>query len=341
MVFQNSIASISNGFGSGNINNCTIAVPRILYSELSSATNNWDEKTILGRGGFGIVFKGRWKYTDVAIKRIEYHAAASDPEKNARIQMEQSSNELRYLNACRHDNILPLYGFSVDGEAPCLVYQFMAGGSLEKRLRITANDTNKPLSWEQRKIIAVGTARGLQYLHTFDRQNPVIHGDIKPANILLDSSCIPKIGDFGLAREGSFEPMRVSRVHGTRPYLPKEFIEGGHQSTKIDTFSYGVVLFELMTGLPAYDKSRDSDNRFLVEYMWSMYKMGLDQIIQQFYRSIEERKDDFSGLDFYMLIFMLGLWCTGVDDRPEMVEVLNQFETLIGRTAGLRAQGLH
>lgn len=114
------------------------------------------------------------------------------------------------------------------------------------------------LQWHHRMDIAVGTARGIQYLHTFNGNGkPLIHGDIKPANILLDNSNQPKIGDFGLAREGNYQDaaMEVSRVYGTRPYLPKEFLRDHTLSTKVDMFSFGIVLLELATGMRAYDKS--------------------------------------------------------------------------------------
>lgn len=107
--------------------------------------------------------------------------------------------ELKILNTVRHDNILPLYGYSQDGDIPCLVCQFMPNGSLEDRLQ--CRQGTFPLSWKQRFNIARGTARGLQFLHTISGK-PLIHGDIKSANILLDRNYEPKIGDFGLAREG-------------------------------------------------------------------------------------------------------------------------------------------
>lgn len=129
------------------------SIPQIDYTELVLATDNWSRDNILGKGGFGTVFKGDWKYTAVAIKRLEYHG--SDPDKNTKVQIQQSLNELRYLNSCRHDNILPLYGFSMDGKEPCLVYQLMAGGSLEKRLAGRENS----LDLRQRLNIAIGTAR--------------------------------------------------------------------------------------------------------------------------------------------------------------------------------------
>lgn len=117
------------------------------------ATDNWSQNNVLGKGGFGTVFKGDWKFTAVAIKRIEYHG--KNPDKNAKVQIQQSLNELRFLNSCRHDNILPLYGYSIDGREPCLVYQLMSGGSLEARL----SGKRDPLDLRQRLNIAIGTAR--------------------------------------------------------------------------------------------------------------------------------------------------------------------------------------
>lgn len=220
-------------------------IPRISYAELREATNNWSQQHILGAGGFGTVFHGVWKYTKVAIKRIKAQDTLS-----AKIQIQQSLNELRYLNSCRHDNILPLYGYSLDDDVePCLVYQLMAGGSLETKL-LRSGGT---LRWNDRLQIAIGTARGLQFLHTFS-EKPLIHGDIKPANILLNTCNIPKIGDFGLTREGNYDDaeIEVSRVYGTKPYLPREFLYERTLSTKVDTFSFGIVLLELATGLRAH-----------------------------------------------------------------------------------------
>lgn len=144
-----------------------------------------------------LLIKGTWKNTQVAIKRIEKRGL--DATESYLIQLQQSLRELKILNACRHDNILSLYAYSIAGEAPCLVYQYLANGSLEDRLLLKKR--TEPLTWLQRHEIAKGTARGLQFLHTIGNK-PLIHGDIKSANILLDRNFEPKIGDFGLAREG-------------------------------------------------------------------------------------------------------------------------------------------
>lgn len=292
-----------------------------MFSDLVLATQNWHKDFILGRGGFGIVYKGRWKYTEVAIKKIGYKN--SDEKKNVKIQMKQSINELRYLNSCRHDNILPLYGYSIDGPEPCLVYQFMAGGSLERRLHSKSDNF---LSFNLRKRIALGTARGLQYLHTYISGKPLIHGDIKPANILLDPCCVAKIGDFGLVREGSDELMEVSSVYGTRPYLPAEFLVNRTLSTKIDTYSFGVVLFELFTALKAYDKSRGMDKAFLAKFMWILNKNAI-QMTPLADKVLDPAE---INVDLFEKLMRLALDCTNesCDKRPEMVYVLHTLEKI-------------
>lgn len=203
--------------------------------------------------------------TDVAIKRLENRS--NDNSDSIKVQIQQSLNELKYLNSVRHDNILSLYGYSKHSETPCLVYQLMQGGSLEQRLK----NHESPLSWKKRLTISQGIARGLQFLHTF-KEKPLIHGDIKPANILLDLNDHPKIGDFGLAREGPNtlkSSVEISRVYGTRPYLPVDFLCTRKLSANVDTFSFGVVLYELATEYSVYISKTTSERpcKFLWEYM--------------------------------------------------------------------------
>ncbi|XP_049880706.1 serine/threonine-protein kinase pelle isoform X2 [Pectinophora gossypiella] len=222
------------------------AVPLLKYEDLREATENWSDANLLGRGGFGQVYKGEWKLLTVAVKRL-----ANNDGKNRELIREMC------LNQYRHDNILPLYGYSLGGPEACLVYQLMAGGSLEQRIRCKTHFP--PLSWTQRHRIAHGVARGLQFLHTMTG-TPLIHGDIKPANILLDQCGIPKIGDFGLARKGPYGEdrthLKVSKVHGTRAYLPEEYLVSHCLSPAVDVFSFGVVLLELACALPAADRGR-------------------------------------------------------------------------------------
>lgn len=319
-------------FDENKINDITKLIPAIPYCELHLATAHWNKANGIGSGGFGTVFRGKWKNTDVAIKKLEYNGKTGDTKKNAQVSLRQSLNELKYLNSCRHDNIVPLYGFSIDGAEPCLVYQFMAGGSLEKRLHIKDPKDKKFLSLEQRNRIVLGTARGLQYLHTYIEGKPLIHGDIKPANILLDPCCVPKIGDFGLVREGSVEAMEVSTVYGTRPYLPKEFLANRTLSTKIDTYSYGVVLFEVYTGLRAYDKNRGGENGFLAKFMWSQFNNNQDMLLfidQNLAKTINDGKTSAPAeTPLFDSLMKIALVCTtdNSEHRPEMVNVLDRMD---------------
>ncbi|ERL92890.1 serine/threonine-protein kinase pelle [Dendroctonus ponderosae] len=286
------------------------ATPHIPYPELEIATENWNAHHILGQGGFGIVFKGTWKWTQVAIKRLE---TKEQSRKDFSELIRQSVTELHCLNAYRHDNILPLYGYSIGGPHPCLIYQYMPGGSLDSRIR--TRDHSKVLSWPTRLKIATGTARGLQFLHTTLHGNkPLIHGDIKSANILLDLMDQPRIGDFGLAREGPerhYTHIQVTKVQGTLPYLPEEFLRSKQFSTKIDTYSFGVVLFELATA-----RSPAGDNKRLLK----------DQVVNHPQENLLQLKDaKAEGGEFiFAELVRIGKTCVQkrAKDRPEMVSVL-------------------
>lgn len=129
-------------------------IPEIPIEELAYATDNWSKENELGKGGFGIVYKGEWLSTKVAIKKLEYRESRSG---TSRDYMMQSLNELRHLNHCRHDNILPVYGYALKDEACLIVYQFMPGGSLEERL--SRKNNMESLTWPQRWNISKGAAR--------------------------------------------------------------------------------------------------------------------------------------------------------------------------------------
>lgn len=315
--------SVSSILNICNIDKFASTITQINYNDLIVATNGWNENNRLGRGGFATVYKGKWQETDVAIKRLETRKA-TDSDK---MKWEQSMIELKFLNAARHDNILPLYGYSVNGVEPCLVYQLMLGSSLEHRL--SRRSSFKPLSWKQRYMIAQGIARGLQFLHRF-REKPLIHGDIKPANILLDSSCNPKIGDFGLAREmplslnGSIE---VSKIYGTQFYLPNDYLSGRILSTKVDTYSYGIVLYEIVTALKVKDSTREQP--LLVHYMGMMFERDapLIEFLDKFAPHDEEPN---VVLPIASMLLRQGMQCTHpfAAQRPEMKSVLHSLESL-------------
>ncbi|XP_057332944.1 pelle-like serine/threonine-protein kinase pik-1 [Microplitis mediator] len=292
-------------------------LPQISFEELTRATDGWNQCKILGKGGFGTVYRGIWKNTDVAVKKIERRGPESDD--SYIIQLQQSLREITILNSRPHENILSLYAFSIGGQAPCLVYQFMINGSLEDWILL--RQRSQPLTWLQRHEIIKGVARGLQYLHTIG-ERPLIHGDIKSANILLDKNFEPRIGDFGLAREGPLKDfMKVSKVHGTRPYLPEEFLRGKILSTKVDTYSYGIVCFELATGLSAYDDSR-IENKFLKDFIDSWDDKDI--------LFLKDKKPGDENDKVFSNLILLGKWCSNrlAKDRPEMELVFKKLNSI-------------
>ncbi|XP_043655840.1 serine/threonine-protein kinase pelle isoform X2 [Drosophila teissieri] len=299
---------------------------QIDYAELENATDGWSPQNRLGQGGFGDVYRGKWMQLDVAIKVMNYRSPNIDQRK---VELQQSYNELRYLNSIRHDNIVALYGYSVKGAKPCLVYQLMKGGSLEARLRAHKAQNPLPaLTWQQRFNISLGTARGIYFLHTARGDlGPLIHGDIKPANILLDQCMQPKIGDFGLVREGpkSLDAVvEVNKVFGTKIYLPPEFLNSKKLSTGLDVYSFGIVLLEVFTGRQVTDRVPENETKKnLLDYVKQQWRQNRRELLEKHLAAPMGKE-----LDMCMCAIETGLNCTALNlqNRPSMHAVLMGFE---------------
>jgi len=216
------------------------------YRDLQNATKNFSDK--LGRGGFGSVFKGTLSdSTVIAVKKLE---SISQGEKQFR-------TEVSTIGTIQHVNLVRLRGFCSEGARKLLVYDYMPNGSLESHLF-----HEKFLDWKTRYQIAIGTARGLDYLHEKCREC-IIHCDIKPENILLDAYLCPKVADFGLAKLVGREFSRVlTTMRGTRGYLAPEWISGVAITAKADVYSYGMMLFEFVSGRRNSELSADGKTRF-------------------------------------------------------------------------------
>ncbi|KAJ3677165.1 hypothetical protein LUZ60_002889 [Juncus effusus] len=204
--------------------------------QLTNATDNFSPKNILGKGGFGNVYKGKLSDgTIVAVKRLKDAASASGEA--------QFRTEVEIISLAVHRNLLRLIGFCASGGERLLVYPYMVNGSVAARLR-----GKPPLDWSSRKRIAIGTARGLHYLH--EQCDPkIIHRDVKAANVLLDASLAPVVGDFGLAKLLDHGDSHVTTaVRGTVGHIAPEYLSTGQSSEKTDVFGFGVLLLELVTG---------------------------------------------------------------------------------------------
>ncbi|GMH14135.1 hypothetical protein Nepgr_015976 [Nepenthes gracilis] len=207
--------------------------------EIEAATEFFSQSRKIGEGGYGPVFKCYLDHTQVAVKVLRPDAA------QGRSQFQQ---EVEVLSCIRHPNLVLLLGACP--EYGCLVYEYMARGSLEDRLFCQGN--TPPLSWQLRFHIAADIATGLHFLHQ-TKPEPIVHRDLKPANILLDQNFVSKIGDVGLARlvppsvANSVTQYRMTSTAGTFCYIDPEYQQTGMLSIRSDIYSLGIVLLQLIT----------------------------------------------------------------------------------------------
>ncbi|CAK9216090.1 unnamed protein product [Sphagnum troendelagicum] len=208
-------------------------VTKFSYKELQKATHNFT--ALLGQGSFGPVYKATMKPlgTNLAVKVLAKHSKQGDAE---------FQTEVMLLGRLHHRNLVNLVGYCEERGQRILVYEFMTNGSLEQQLN---DKEHKPLSWDQRVRIAQDISRGIEYLHD-GAVPPVIHRDIKSANILLDSTMAARVADFGLSKEADMD-VPLSGVKGTFGYVDPDYIATNRFTEKSDVYSFGVLLFELIT----------------------------------------------------------------------------------------------
>ncbi|XP_019177540.1 PREDICTED: probable LRR receptor-like serine/threonine-protein kinase At5g10290 isoform X2 [Ipomoea nil] len=234
---------------------------RFLWTELQIATDNFSEKNVLGQGGFGKVYKGVLPdNTKIAVKRLtDYESPGGDAAFHREVEM---------ISVAVHRNLLRLIGFCTTPTERLLVYPFMQNLSVAYRLR-ELKPGEAVLDWPTRKRVALGTARGLEYLH--EHCNPkIIHRDVKAANVLLDEDFEAVVGDFGLAKLVDVRKTNVTtQVRGTMGHIAPEYLSTGKSSERTDVFGYGIMLLELVTGQRAIDFSRleEEDDVLLLDHL--------------------------------------------------------------------------
>ncbi|KAM2638490.1 hypothetical protein EV1_022854 [Malus domestica] len=228
------------------------------FRELAAASKGFREVNLIGEGGFGRVYKGRLDAGQVvAIKQLNHDGLQGFQEFIVEVLM---------LSLLHHTNLVTLIGYCTDGDQRLLVYEYMPRGSLEDHL-FDLSPGRETLSWDTRIKIAVGAARGLEYLHC-KANPPVIYRDLKSANILLDDEFNPKLSDFGLAKLAPVgDKTHVStRVMGTYGYCAPEYAMSGKLTLKSDIYSLGVVMLELIIGKKAIDCSKRPGEQNLVSW---------------------------------------------------------------------------
>ena len=280
--------------------------------QLKKATNNFDESLIVGKGGYGTVFKGLLSNNKVvAIKKSKIVDQS---------QAEQFINEVIVLSQINHRNVVKLLGCCLETKVPLLVYEFVNNGTLFDYLHNQGRVVN--VSWKTRLRIATETAAALSYLHSA-ASIPIIHRDVKTANILLDETYTAKVSDFGASRLVPLDQIEIATiVQGTFGYLDPEYMQSSQLTEKSDVYSFGVVLVELLTGDKPFCFHRAEEKRSLtVHFLCSLKEDRLIDVLHMGILDEENRQE-------LMQVAVLAARClrlTG-EERPSMKEVTMELE---------------
>ncbi|KAL7235016.1 hypothetical protein ACSBR1_018485 [Camellia fascicularis] len=256
-----------SGLGFGLLDGSTTLV-KFAIEDMKEATKNFDRRNLIGRGGYGNVYRGVLANgSEVALKRFKNCSALGD---------ENFTHEVQVIASVKHVNLVALRGYCIatDPLGPhqrIIVCDFMHNGSVYDHL--FGSGATK-LSWPIRRKIALGIARGLAYLHN-GAQPAIIHRDVKASNILLDEAFEPKLADFGLAK---FTPDGLShlstRMAGTLGYVAPEYALYGQLTERSDVYSFGVVLLELLSGKQAVVSVENGQPLLLTDWAWSQVRKG-------------------------------------------------------------------
>ncbi|KAJ1275823.1 hypothetical protein BS78_05G166000 [Paspalum vaginatum] len=283
----------------------------IPFRLLQRATDNFDKRRVIGRGGFGDVYMGEFADgTKVAIKRRDLMSKQGQNE---------FKTEIELLRGLDHSNLVSLIGYCDAKKEMILVYEYMEKGTLTSHLYGSGKHS---LSWKQRLEVSVGIARGLNYLHTSSPKG-IIHRDVKSANILLDDKLRAKVSDLGISKTGELDRTHVStQVKGTSGYLDPQYFKTQQLTKKSDVYSFGAVLLEILCGRPVIDHGLPREKMNLVEWGMGMLKKGqLEEIVdQEISGTIEPRS--------LMLFGEIVAKCLAEDgaERPSMEDILRDLE---------------
>uniref|UniRef100_A0ACD5X137 Uncharacterized protein n=1 Tax=Avena sativa TaxID=4498 RepID=A0ACD5X137_AVESA len=285
---------------------------KFTFSQLVDATKNFCPANQVGQGTFGCVYKGRlYNGLEVAIKRH------SSPSQLDSWNLE-FSNENFFLTKLQHTNIVKLLGCCIHGTERVLVYEYMPNGSFDEFI-FGARTRKTYLDWHMRSQVVKGVAEGLLYLHK-QCGLYVIHGDLKPSNILLDSDMNPKISDFGIARVYSpgIDEEFADRIVGSTGFVAPEYRERGLFSIKSDVYGFGALLLEIISGKRCFSLSSEGDHGFLNKRAWGLWNAGrLMKLVDPCLRGESDATE-------IMRCIQIALLCVEEDaaNRPTMQDVV-------------------
>ena len=262
------------------------------------------DSNFIGKGNFGAVYKGNLGNEVVAVKKTI---------NGDLLENEQFANEVIIQSQVIHRNIVRLVGCCLEVDTPLLVYEFLSNGSLHDILH---SKGKKPLNLDIRLSIAAQSADGLAYMHS-KTNTKILHGDVKPANILLDDKFVPKISDFGISRLIARDKQHTARVIGDMSYMDPVYLQSGLLTEKSDVYSFGVVLLELISR----KKAIDSDNNSIVNDFLEAHRRG-ERATELFDSEIAVAED----LELLQELAGMAIKCLNldVDERPAMTDIANR-----------------
>ncbi|EYU43089.1 hypothetical protein MIMGU_mgv1a002648mg [Erythranthe guttata] len=309
MLFSNESERQVNDLMMHENNQGSIDVPFYNLDVILSATDNFSDANMLGRGGFGPVYKGKFPGgSEIAVKRLSSFSGQG---------IEEFRNEVILIAKLQHRNLVRLLGYCITEKEKILLYEYMPNRSLDAF--IFDQNNCLLLDWNQRFNIILGIARGLLYLHQ-DSRLRIIHRDMKTSNILLDEDMNPKISDFGLAKivEGKETEASTNRVVGTYGYMSPEYALDGKFSIKSDVFSFGVVMLEIISGKKNTGFYNPQQVLNLLGYAWGLWieNKAIELVDPVVVESCEECE--------VIKCINVGLLCVQEDpnDRPSMSTVV-------------------
>uniref|UniRef100_M8CP61 Cysteine-rich receptor-like protein kinase 29 n=1 Tax=Aegilops tauschii TaxID=37682 RepID=M8CP61_AEGTA len=315
-----------------NLEHTSATMREFTLELLKQITDNFSEEHIIGRGGYGVVYKGVLDDgEEIALKKLHHIPGLDDA---------QFRNEFNHLMRVQHPNITRLVGYCYNlghqrikcddeyifahVEERVLCFEYLQGGSLDRHI----SDESCGLDWHTRFKIIKGVCEGLNYLHN-GCKDPIYHLDLKPANILLDKNMIPKIGDFGLSRLFPLAQTYVTiKIVGTLGYMPPEYIERYQITSKFDVFSLGVIIIRIIAGDEGYSKCADMSSPDFREHVRENWEKRMEATMS--WHTSEQIE----------MCIEIGLRCVELDRerRPTIAEIVDELNKVDSAESSLAGQ---